>query len=135
VSPRSAAAARRTSARPAAPARRPRLRAVPDAVTRPARTPFVVLVLLVLAAGLVGLLLLNTSLQQGSFHLAELERSTTELRDRQQALAREVALLEAPGSLARRAMSLGMIPDTSPAYLRLPEGSVTGDLEPAGASP
>lgn len=135
MSPRSAVTARRAATPRSAPARRPRLRAVPAAVTRPARTPFVVLVLLVLAAGLVGLLLLNTSLQQGSFHLAELERSTTELRDRQQALAREVALLEAPGSLARRAMSLGMIPDTSPAYLRLPEGSVTGDLEPAESPP
>ncbi|HSK25866.1 MAG TPA: hypothetical protein VK894_03045 [Jiangellales bacterium] len=104
-------------------------------VGRPARTPFVVLVLLVLGAGLVGLLLLNTSLQQGSFHLDELERSTAELRDRQQALAREVAVREAPDNLARRAAALGMVPDPSPAYLRLPEGTVSGDLEPAGAAP
>jgi hypothetical protein len=135
VSPRSAATARRGSATASSPLRRPRLRAVPRAVGRPARTPFVVLVLLVLAAGLVGLLLLNTSLQQGSFHLAELERSTAELRDRQQALAREVAVLEAPGGLARRAASLGMVPDTSPAYLRLADGSVSGDLEAAEPAP
>ena len=122
---------------PAAPVKKqePKLRIVYGAPFRPPRMPFVIFVVSLLAAGLVGLLLLNTSLQQGSFHLAEFERSTTELRDRQQALAREVAVLEAPGSLARRAMSLGMIPDTSPAYLRLPEGSVTGDLEPAGSSP
>ncbi len=42
----------------------------------PRRAPFVVLVLLLLGVGLVGLLVLSTALQQGSFELADLERET-----------------------------------------------------------
>ncbi|MGH8825859.1 MAG: hypothetical protein ACRDVN_15490 [Jiangellaceae bacterium] len=95
------------------------LRAVPPAVLRPRRAPFVVLVLLLLGVGLVGLLVLNTALQQGSFELTDLERETTVLRDRQAALADEVARRAAPEALAGRATSLGMVPNDAPVFLRL----------------
>ena len=83
------------------------------------KAPFVVLVLLVLGMGLVGLLVLNTSLQQASFELTDLERETAVLRDRQTALAEEAARRAAPGSLADRARSLGMVPNQSPVFLHL----------------
>jgi hypothetical protein len=95
------------------------LRAVPSATLRPRRAPFVVLVLLLLGVGLVGLLVLNAGLQQASFELTDLERETTVLRDRQAALAEEAAQRAAPGSLADRATSLGMVPNESPVFLRL----------------
>ncbi|HMG29133.1 MAG TPA: hypothetical protein VK585_03310 [Jiangellaceae bacterium] len=95
------------------------LRAVPAVAVRPRRAPFVVLVLLLLGVGLVGLLVLSTGLQQGSFELTDLERETTLLRDRQAALADEVARRAAPGTLAERATSLGMVPNDSPIFLRL----------------
>jgi cell division protein FtsB len=124
----SPAAAFGSAARRILPARpataRAGLRAVPTAAVRPRRAPFVVLVLLLLGVGLVGLLVLNTSLQQASFELTDLERETTVLRDRQTALAEEAARLAAPGSLADRARSLGMVPNESPVFLDVrPEGA------------
>jgi hypothetical protein len=98
---------------------RSRLRVVPGRVARPRRAPFVVLVMLLLAAGLVGLLVLNTSLQQGSFDLTELEQQTAWLRDRQSELVGDVANRSEPGALARRARQLGMVPGENLVFLRL----------------
>jgi cell division protein FtsB len=81
------------------------------------RAPFVVLVLLVLGFGLVGLLALNTALQQGSYALTELEAETTQLRDDATTLADEVAAREAPAELARRAQQLGMVQIDNPRFL------------------
>jgi hypothetical protein len=95
------------------------LRVVPRRTIRPRRAPFVVLVLLVLAIGLVGLLVLNTALQQGSFELDELEQGTAVLRDRQAVLTAEVADRSAPGTLAREARRLGMVPAADLVFLDL----------------
>lgn len=96
------------------------LRILPGGSSRSPRAPFVVLVLIVLGVGLIGLLLLNTSLQQGSFALDELEAETTQLRDQQTTLADEVAARGAPTELARRARLLGMVPVEEPKFLQLP---------------
>ncbi|WP_166351486.1 septum formation initiator family protein [Phytoactinopolyspora limicola] len=98
--------------------RRPALRVLPGAARTP-RAPFVVLVLLVLGVGLVGLLLLNTALQQGSFALSRLEAETTSLRDRAAMLQGEVALLESPAGLAERARELGMVPGENLVFVEL----------------
>ncbi|WP_165367426.1 hypothetical protein, partial [Phytoactinopolyspora endophytica] len=91
------------------PRTRRSLRVLPG-VARTPRAPFVVLILLVLGVGLVGLLLLNTALQQGSFELARLEAETTALRDRAEILTSQVAAQESPAGLAERAEELGMVP-------------------------
>jgi hypothetical protein len=98
---------------------RSRLRVVPGRLTRPRRAPFVVLVLFLLVAGLVGLLVLNTALQQGSFDLTDLEQQTALLRDRHSELVGDVADRSEPGALARRAKQLGMLPGESPVFVRL----------------
>ncbi|MER5785154.1 septum formation initiator family protein [Streptomyces mobaraensis] len=94
------------------------------------RTPFVLLVVVLLGSGLIGLLLLNSALNQGSFELSRLQRKTTELTDRQQALQQEVDQLAAPDALERRARELGMVPGGSPAFLN-PDGTVNGVPAPA----
>jgi hypothetical protein len=114
------AAARRVM--PGRQSLRAELRLVPVRALRPRRAPFVVLVLLVLGLGLVGLLALNTSLQQGSFELTELERETALLRDRHAVLADDVARRSAPGVLAERARSLGMVPNEAPVFLQVDPG-------------
>lgn len=120
----SADAARRAAPAKVSPApRRPGLRVLPGGRVRPPRAPFVVLVLLVLGAGLVGLLLLNTGLQQSSFELRDLERDTRVLRDQHAALTQEVARLSAPDHLAARAEALGMVPAGEREYLVVGEGS------------
>jgi cell division protein FtsB len=105
---------------------RPRLRVVDDAPFRPPRMPFVLFVVALLVAGLVGLLLLNTGLQQGTFRVTDLNKQAQQLQDQQQALEHQVRTLEAPQHLADRALELGMVPNPNPVFLRLPDGKVLG---------
>ncbi|MEU7641877.1 septum formation initiator family protein [Streptomyces sp. NPDC039016] len=98
-----------------------------------ARTPFVLLVVVLLGSGLITLLLLNSALNQGSFELSRLERKTGELTDEQQALQQEVNGYSAPDALARRARKLGMVPGGNPAFL-LPDGTVRGAPGPVSST-
>jgi hypothetical protein len=98
---------------------------------RAARTPFVLLVVVLLAVGLVALLMLNTSLNEGAFTLQRLQARSDGLRDDIQATQRQVDQAAAPGSLARSARSLGMVPNLSPGFLDLRTGRVLGDPRPA----
>ncbi|MFB6891174.1 cell division protein FtsL [Kitasatospora sp. NPDC056327] len=100
------------------------------------RTPFAVLVVLLLGAGLLGLLALNTALNEGSFELSRLKRQTTVLTDEQQGLQHLIDQNSAPDSLARRAGELGMVPAAGMAFLDLPNGgAVVGTAKPAQDSP
>ncbi|MFI2234729.1 septum formation initiator family protein [Streptomyces chrestomyceticus] len=101
-----------------------------------ARTPFVLLVVVLLGSGLITLLLLNSALNQGSFELSKLEKRTNELTDEQQALQQEVDAYSAPGALDERARELGMVPGGSPAFLE-PDGTVRGrpSAAPGGSGP
>ncbi|AKG42415.1 FtsB family cell division protein [Streptomyces xiamenensis] len=99
-----------------------------------ARTPFVLLIVLLLGAGMLALLLLNASLNQGSFELSELRRHTQELTDEQQALQAEVDAFSAPGALSERARELGLVPAGPPAFLDR-DGTVTGEPSPAPEPP
>ncbi|MGW1758105.1 hypothetical protein [Streptomyces mirabilis] len=90
-----------------------------------ARTPFVLLVVLLLGGGLIGLLVLNSALSEGSFHLDDLQKDTKSLTDEEQALQRDVDTYSAPDALQRRARELGMVPGGDPAFLN-PDGSVKG---------
>jgi len=95
-----------------------------------ARTPFVLLVVVLLGSGLLALLLLNASVNQGSFELSELERQTEELTDEEQALQQELDSYSAPGTLAERARELGLVPGGNPVFI-LPDGTVRGVPSPA----
>jgi hypothetical protein len=110
-----------------------RLTLVPRVVRRTPKVPFVVLVLFVLGGGLVGLLVLNTSLQQGAFYEASLQSQQNALATQQEDLRLKVAALRDPQRLAREAQSLGMVPNTNPAFIDLSDGSVLGDPQPAMA--
>ncbi|MCX5139696.1 cell division protein FtsL [Streptomyces sp. NBC_00338] len=107
---------------------------MPSGPSTAARTPFVLLVVLLLGSGLITLLLLNSALNEGSFRLSELRKRTTELTDDQQALQRDVDSASEPDALARRARELGMVPGGSPAFLD-PDGTVRGVPSAAGAAP
>ncbi|GAA2504754.1 cell division protein FtsL [Streptomyces sp. NPDC059506] len=99
-----------------------------------ARTPFVVLVVVLLAGGLIALLVLNTAVNQGSFRLSELQKETTRLTDEEQALQQQVDEHSAPGELARRARELGMVPGGNPAFLD-DDGTVRGVPGESGGAP
>ncbi|MFD7103303.1 MULTISPECIES: septum formation initiator family protein [Streptomyces] len=106
----------------------------PSGAGTAARTPFVLLVVVLLGSGLISLLLLNSALNQGSFELSKLEKKTDELTDEQQALQQEVDSYSAPGGLERRARELGMVPGGTPAFLN-PDGTVRGKPSEATSGP
>ena len=104
----------------------PRLRVVYGAPFRPPRMPFVIFVVSLLAAGLVGLLLLNTELQSGTFNITKLSSQADQLRDQQEQLEKQVRTLESPQNLSDRALRMGMVPNPNPVFLRLSDGRVLG---------
>ena len=71
-----------------------------------ARTPFVLLLVGLLGSGLLALLLLNASLNQGSFQVSRLEQKTKGLTEEEQALEQDVASYSDPETLRRRAARL-----------------------------
>ncbi|MFJ3230284.1 septum formation initiator family protein [Streptomyces sp. NPDC086787] len=105
-------------------------RLLPAGPGQAARTPFVFLVVLLLGGGLIGLLVLNSALSEGSFQLDDLQRQTKNFKDEQQALQRDIDAYSAPDALQRRARELGMVPGGDPAFLG-PDGSVKGAPAPA----
>ncbi|MFJ6660653.1 septum formation initiator family protein [Streptomyces sp. NPDC091377] len=123
------------NARPELRGRAARLaRLFPTGSGQAARTPFVLLVVVLLGGGLIGLLVLNSALSEGSFRLADLQRDTKDLTDEQQALQRDIDAYAAPDALQRRARELGMVPGGDPAFLG-PDGKVRGVPSPAAPAP
>ena len=119
----------RVASRPAtrrAPSTGQPLRVVPAAVGQPGNGLFAALCVLLLAGGLVGLLMLNTAMAEGSFTLHDLEATSGELTDTQEALTQAIDAQRSPGNLASRALELGMVPSGSAAFLRLSDGKVLG---------
>ncbi|MER6956168.1 septum formation initiator family protein [Streptomyces sp. NPDC000618] len=105
-------------------------RLFPAGPRQAARTPFVLLVVLLLGGGLIGLLVLNSALSEGSFKMDDLQKDTKSLTDEEQALQRDIDSYSAPDALQRRASELGMVPGGDPAFLN-PDGSVKGVPSPA----
>ena len=128
--PHKAAARLRSTVRPQ-PNRA--LRLVAPMTSRARRTPFVVVLLTVIGTGLVGLILISTTMQSQAFELARLTSQARDLQTQQEALQREVSDLESPEHLGPRALWLGMVPSSTPVYLELPDGRVRGTATPAEA--
>ena len=99
--------------------------------TQAARTPFAVLVIAILAAGVVGLLMFNTSMQQTSFKATALQDRVNVLTAKEQSLALELDALRDPQNLAVSAKELGMVAPSQPAFVRLADGRVLGNPTPA----
>ncbi len=114
---------------------RARLTVVPRLRTRAPRIPFVSLVSLILLAGVVGLLLFNTSMQQASFTASKLENQERSLSARQQALTMELDQLRDPQRLATQACALGMVVGPQAAFLDIDSGNVIGTPTAAVAGP
>lgn len=108
-------------------------RFLPNGGGQAARTPFVLLVVLLLGGGLIGLLVLNSAVSEGSFKMDDYQKETKSLTDEQQALQRDIDSYSAPDALQRRARELGMVPGGDPAFLA-PNGTVKGVPAPAEQS-
>lgn len=108
-----------------------RLTVVPRVRTRAPRVPFVTLVSLVLLAGIVGLLLFNTSMQQASFAASSLEDQADTLAAREQTLRMELDELRNPQRVATEAQQMGMVIPAAPVFLDLATGRTIGVRTPA----
>lgn len=131
-----AAAPLRTSRpRPADAGAGPRLRVITAPPSTRRRLPFAASCAALLALTLVALLQLNIALSRGAYELHELEARQALLVEDQQYLAERLAEQASPARLAERAAALGMVTNPNPALLRLEDGVVLGDPQPAAAPP
>lgn len=103
-------------------------------VRRARANRFLLLVAGLLVGGLVGLLLLNLSMQKGAFELAAIQQQTAQLDTAEQALAYDLQRMESTSRLSRRATQLGMVRNDNPVFLNLTDGSVIGNPVPAPAA-
>ncbi len=120
--------------RTAAAVERARLALVPAPVAGAPRAPFAVLVALILGAGVVGLLMFNTQMQQASFRATELSERAEALAAQRQALDMELDRLRDPQRLAVAGRGLGMVMPPVPAFLQLSDGKVLGTPTVASAA-
>ncbi len=109
---------------------RARLTVVPRRQTRAPRVPFVTLVSLLLLAGVVGLLMFNTSMQQSSFQATALEAEADDLRSQEQELRSELEGLRDPQRIGEWARKNGLVLSGAPVFLKLDGqggGALAGD--------
>jgi hypothetical protein len=125
--------ARPATRRPARPAtRRPSRPAtaagtsgakVPAAARRHAsRTPFILLVIGLLAGGLVCLLVINTTLAAGSVQIGRLQQDNTAASQQLQQLQQQVTAEQSPAWIQQRALDLGLQPQPVLNFVDLPAG-------------
>jgi hypothetical protein len=116
-------------------ARRPRLRLAPPMPVAVPRAPFVLLIVLVVVAGVLGILVLNTKIAESGIQLTKLKEQQAQLDLREQQVSQEIALAESPGHLDAAAKRLGLVPAGAPAFIRLPDGKIIGVPQPATGEP
>lgn len=111
--------------RPSEP--RQRLRLVPRPRARMARLPFLTVLIALVGAGMVGLLLLNTALQNQAFEASQLRRQAAEMSYAEGELEQLVTEAGSARELSRRATALGMRPNRDIAFIQLETGLISGD--------
>jgi cell division protein FtsL len=125
-------AAQRAYARKAG--RKKRLR-LPAGLKSASRTPFVVLVMALLAAGVMATLFLSISAVSDSYRLEDAKKKTTDLTSRVEQLKADVAKGESPEVLYDEARKLGMVPAPDPGRLKVnQDGSVSVTGSPVAAT-
>ncbi|MER7997306.1 hypothetical protein [Micromonospora chalcea] len=113
----------------------PRLRVAPPAPIRVPRAPFVALILVLVVGGVLGILAVNTKINENAFKLERLQQQQAKLDVDEQELKKEIANQKAPGNLTANARKLGLVESEDPAYIRLPDGQTIGVPHPAQGAP
>ena len=102
------------------------LRPVPTQQGGLGRLPFMLILAGVLVVGLVGLLMLQTRVQEQSFDVRQLQTRATALLYRQAQLNAEVQQKATPAEIARQATALGMVPNPYAVYIDVRTGTIIG---------
>jgi hypothetical protein len=87
-----------------------------------------------LFAILIAQLLLSIAVSDGAYRIAALQGVQRELSRDQQTLTEQLHILQSPQHLAANAQALGMVANTSTAFMRLADGAVLGTAVAATAS-
>ncbi|AVT32713.1 MULTISPECIES: hypothetical protein [unclassified Plantactinospora] len=119
----------------ATPARRSRLRVAPPMPVARPRVSFVALILVLVVGGMLGILVVNSKVNENAFRLERLQQQQSTLDIQEQELKQKIADAEVPGNLTARARQLGLVDSGPPAFIRLPDGRVIGVPQPAGGEP
>jgi len=111
------------------PATRPSVRPAPaggTARTRPRhpRAPFILLLVGLLGGALVSLLVISTTLAQGSYRITSLQQQNANLAKQEQLLAQQVAQASSPAQIAQEAEEFGMRPNPALQFINLKTGKV-----------
>ncbi|MEV8212159.1 hypothetical protein [Leifsonia sp. NPDC077715] len=121
---------------PAEEPKRTHLEVVPTRSQRRARPRALYAVIAVgtLLAIVVSQLLLSIGISQGAYQLNSLQEKQTQLQRSYQAASEDLNRVSSPQNLAANANALGMVSNSSPAYLRLSDGAVLGAPAPANGA-
>ncbi|GAA1388157.1 hypothetical protein [Luteococcus peritonei] len=98
---------------------RPTLRALDVHPLRVGRIGFVIVLLTLLGAGMVGVLVLNTMIQQRAGEVTAVQRQADDLGYQQASLTAEVERLRSSSDLAERAWQMGLRPNPYPVFVQL----------------
>lgn len=85
---------------------------------------FSLFIFAILLLGLLGGLVINTSLSHTQFTISQLAGNLTSTADLQESLAQEVARLESPELLKERAILMGMVPGPGAGFVDLRDGRI-----------
>ena len=115
-----------TSPRHTRPLTEPAAKAVTGARprTRSPRAPFILLLIGLLGGALVSLLVISTTLAQGTFQVASLQQQNANLNRQEQTLANAVAQAADPAVIAKEAEQLGMRQDPDLRFINLKNGKI-----------
>ena len=107
------------------PAPRPAPRpAGPRSRSRAPRMPFILLLVGLLGGALISLLVISTTLAQGSFRITSLQAQNAELARQAQTLTSQVAEAGSPAVIATKAAQLGMRPNPHLGFIDLKSGKI-----------
>ncbi|MEU7845099.1 hypothetical protein AB0B39_29505 [Micromonospora sp. NPDC049114] len=118
-----------------ATARSPRLRVAPPPPVSVPRAPFAALIVVLVVGGVLGILAVNTKINENAFRLEKLQQQQARLDLEKQQLDKQITEYEAPGNLTAEARRLGLVDAGEPAYIRMPDGKTIGVPKPATGQP
>jgi cell division protein FtsL len=95
------------------------------------KAPYLLLMAGLVIAGVLGVLVLHTKINENAFHLSDLRATQASLDQQEQQLEQQLADLSSPGNLRAAATRLGLVPAGDPAYIYLPDGRIVGVPQPA----
>ncbi len=88
------------------------------------RAPFILLLVGLLGGALISLLMISTTLAEGSFRISNLQQQNTNLARQEQLLTQQVAQAESPTQIAQEAEQFGMQQDPNLRFINLKTGKV-----------